>query len=50
MDNIIGILLVDFSKAFDLNDHNGLMHKFISNDLLTHIIDWSMDFVSHRKH
>jgi hypothetical protein len=47
--NIIRILFVDFSKAFDLIDHNVLMHKFISNGLPSHIISWSMDFVLHRK-
>jgi hypothetical protein len=45
--NIIKILFVDFSKVFDIIDHNVLMHKFISNGLPNHIISWSMDIVSH---
>ena len=48
-DNIIRILFVDFCKAFDLIDHNVLTHKFISNGLPSHVISWSMDFVSNRK-
>jgi len=35
--NIIRILFVDFSKTFDVIDHNVLLDKFISNDVPEHI-------------
>ena len=43
--NIIRVLLVDFSKAFDVIDHNALLNKFISNNIPEHIIVWSLDFL-----
>ena len=48
-NNIIRILFVDFSKAFDLNDHNILFKKFVDSGLPHHIIAWSTDFLSGRK-
>jgi len=47
--NIIRILFVDFSKAFDLIDHNILLNKFISNDVPEHVTVWSLDFLNDRK-
>lgn len=47
--NIIRILFIDFSKAFDLIDHNILLKKFVDSGLPAHIIAWSLDFVSERK-
>jgi len=44
--NIIRILFVDFSKAFDVIDHNILSDKFISNDVPEHITVWSVDFLN----
>jgi len=37
---------VDFSKAFDVIDHNVLLNKFISNNIPEHIIVWSLDFLN----
>ena len=48
-NNIIRILFIDFSKAFDLIDHNILLQKFVANGLPDHITAWSLDFVSGRK-
>ena len=47
--NIIKILFVDFSKAFDVIDHNILLDKYISNDIPEHITVWSVDFLNGRK-
>ena len=47
--NIIRILFVDFSKAFDVIDHNILLDKFISNDISEHITVWLVDFLNGRK-
>jgi hypothetical protein len=46
----IRILFIDFSKAFDLLDHNILMHKFLANDFPLHIIAWSLSFLHERCH
>jgi len=42
-------LFVDFSKAFDVIDHNVLLNKFISNNIPEHVIVWSLDFLNDRK-
>ena len=47
--NIIRVLFVDFSKAFDVIDHNVLLNKFISDNIPEHIIVWSLDFLNGRK-
>jgi hypothetical protein len=46
--NIIRILFIDFSKAFDLVDHNVLLRKFVAYDFPPHIIAWSMSFLQER--
>jgi len=44
--NIITVLFVDFSKAFDFFcDHNVLLNKFISNNFPEHVIVWPLDFL-----
>jgi len=43
-------LFADFSKAFDVIDHNVLLNKFISNNIPEHIIVWSLDFLNGRVH
>ena len=45
--NIITVLFVDFSKAFDVIDHNVLLNKFISNNIPEHVC--SLDFLNGRK-
>jgi len=47
--NIIRILFVHFSKAFDLIDHNILLNKFVSNGVPEHVTVWSLDFLNDRK-
>jgi len=46
MFNVIRILFVDFRKAFDLIDHNGLFNKLLSSGVPEHIIAWSLDFLN----
>jgi hypothetical protein len=46
--NFIRILFVDFSKAFDLVDHNILMRKFLENNFPLHIVAWSLSFLQDR--
>ena len=43
------VLFVDFSKDFDVIDHNVLLNKFISNNIAEHVIVWSLDFLNGRK-
>ena len=45
--NIIRALFVDFSKAFDVIDHNVLSNGFISNNIPEHV--WSPNFLNGRK-
>jgi len=47
--NIIRVLFADFSKAFDVIDHNVLLNKFISNNIPEHVIVWSLNFLNDRK-
>jgi hypothetical protein len=47
-DNIVRILFVDFSKAFDKVNHNVLLHKFIANHFPLNVTLWSIMFLSNR--
>ena len=46
---IIRILLIDFSKAFDLVDHNILMHKIESLSTPTFLSAWIYSFLCNRR-
>ena len=47
--NTVGtVVLTDFSKAFDMVDHNLLMEKFIHIGVRRSIIPWLCDFLSNR--
>ncbi len=46
--NITRIIFVDFSKAFDLIDHNVLMSKFRQYNFPDHIAVWGLDFLQGR--
>ena len=48
-DNVIRILFIDFSKAFDLIDHNILMKKFEDYNFPPHVSVWSLSFLHDRK-
>ena len=48
-NNFIRILFVDFTKAFDLIDHNVLLNKFIDYDFPPHISVWSLSFLHDRQ-
>ena len=48
-NNIIRILFVDFTKDFDLIDHNILLKKFVDYEFPPHITAWSLDFLTNRK-
>ena len=47
--NIIRVLFVDFTKAFDVIDHNVLFNKFVNCGMPEHVVAWSMDFLCGRK-
>jgi hypothetical protein len=47
-NNIIRILFIDFSKAFDLVNHNVLLKKLLIYDFPIHIVTWSMSFLQQR--
>jgi hypothetical protein len=44
--NFIGILLIDFGKAFVRTDRNILLQKFIAYDFRQHIVLWSLNFLA----
>ena len=43
--NIIRVLFVDFTKAFDVIDHNVLFNKFVNGGMPEHVVVWSLDFL-----
>ena len=45
----LGFLFVDFTKAFDVIDHNVLFNKFVNCGMPKHVVAWSMDFLCGRK-
>ena len=47
--NIIKVLFVDFTKAFDAIDHNVLLNKFVNCGMPEHVVVWSLDFLSGRR-
>ncbi|XP_072037054.1 uncharacterized protein [Amphiura filiformis] len=48
VNNIGTVVLTDFSKAFDMIDHNILISKFIRLGVRRSIVPWLCDFVSNR--
>ena len=48
VDKFCRILFIDFSKAFDLIDHNILLHKLQKNNFPPHITSWLLSFLSNR--
>ena len=47
--NIIRVLFIDFTKAFDVIDRNVLLDKFVSCGMPEHVVVWSLDFLSGRR-
>jgi len=47
--NIIRVLFIDFTKVFDVIDHNVLLNKFVNCGMPEHVVVWSLDFLSGRK-
>ena len=39
---------IDFTKAFDVTDHNVLSNKFVDCEMPEHVVVWSLDFLSGR--
>lgn len=46
--NFIRVLFVDFSKAFDVVDHNVLFKKFVDCNFPAHLALWSLSFLQDR--
>ncbi len=46
----VRIALVDYSKAFDLIDHNLLVNKLVDIGLPRHIVRWTAAFLADRSH
>ena len=47
--NVGTVVLTDFSKAFDLIDHNLLISKFIQIGVRESVIPWIRSFISGRQ-
>ena len=43
------VVITDFSKAFDLVDHNVIMRKFISMGVRPSVITWISNFLNRRE-
>jgi len=48
-NTVVRVLFVDFRKAFDLIDHNIIMHKLEALNLPSFLIQWYSSFLSERK-
>jgi len=48
-DNFIRILFLDFSKAFDLINHDVLLQKFLDYNFPPHITVWSLALLQDRE-
>ena len=48
VNNVGTVVLTDFSKAFDMVDHNLLIEKFIHIGVRRSIAPWLCDFLSNR--
>ena len=46
VNNVGTVVLTDFSKAFDMVDHNLLIEKFIHIRVRRSIVPWLCDFLS----
>jgi hypothetical protein len=46
--NFTRVLFVDFSKAFDVIDHNVLYRKFLDYNFPPHLAAWSLSFLENR--
>ena len=50
LNNYVRVVLLDFSKAFDLINHNILVDKLITNGVPAHILRWLAAFLLDRQH
>ena len=48
VNNVGTVVLTDFSKAFDMVDHNLLIEKYIHIGVRRSIVPWLYDFLSNR--
>ena len=44
----VDVVLIDFSKAFDVVPHSLLLHKFISLGVCSQTVKWLLEFLSDR--
>ena len=49
LNNYVRVVLLDFSKAFDLINHHILVDKLITNGVPAHIVRWLAAFLLDRK-
>ena len=49
-DTFIRILLLDYTKGFDLINHNILLEKLLNMDIPVHIVRWMAAFLLNRSH
>ena len=47
--HLSNVVITDFSKAFDLVDHNILMKKFISMGVRPSVVTWIANFLDGRE-